>query len=328
MEVKLTYRGRAVTVDDVAFIRALIAAHPEASRRALSKHLCEAWGWVQPNGQLCDMVCRSLMLELHRGGLIELPPVRSRPRNNVVARRRPAPASIDTTPIRGRLRELGPLEVHQVRRTRTEALFNALVEEHHYLGYTQPVGEHLKYLVFADGRPVACSAWSSSPRHLGCRDRYIGWSGAARRRNIGLLAYNTRFLILPWVEVPHLASHLLGRLARTLAGDWQQLYGHPVVFLETFVDPQRFRGTCYRAANWVYLGHTTGRGKDDQTHQPNRPVKEVLGYALTPRFRTLLSDERGMSPAPAWATLERDELNAVLARASPCSMRKTTTRCA
>lgn len=291
MEVKLTFRGRAVTEHDVGFIRALIAEHPQASRRALSKLLCEAWRWVQSNGELRDMVCRSLMLELHRAGLITLPPVRFRPRNNVTERRTPPGVSIDTTPIRSTLRELGPLEVYQVRRTGTEALFNALIDTYHYLGYTQPVGEHLKYLVFAEGRAVAALAWSSSPRHLGCRDRYIGWSATARRRNIRLLAYNTRFLILPWVEVPHLASHVLGRIARTLSGEWQQRYGHPVVFLETFVDPQRFRGTCYRAANWVRLGRTTGRGKDDQTNRPNRPIKEVLGYPLTARFRERLSSE-------------------------------------
>ena len=291
MQAKLTYRGRAVTEPEVAFIRALIARHPQASRRQLSKRLCEAWGWVQPNGQLRDMVCRSLMLELHRAALIELPPVRFRPHNNVTARRAPPGVSIDRTPIRCRLRELQPLEIDQVRRTGSEALFNSLIDAHHYLGYTQPVGEHLKYLVFADGRPVACLAWSSSPRHLGCRDRYIGWSITARRRNVHLLAYNTRFLILPWVEVPHLASHLLGRIARAIADDWQRLYHHPVLFLETFVDPQRFRGTCYRAANWTCLGRTTGRGKDDLTHQPNRPIKEVLGYALTPRFRTVLASE-------------------------------------
>jgi hypothetical protein len=132
-------------------------------------------------------------------------------------------------------------------------------------------------------------AWASAPRHLGPRDRFIGWSAAARRRNLRFLAYNTRFLILPWVEVPHLASHLLGRMARMIAGDWQRVYGHPVYYLESFVEPDRFRGTCYRAANWRFLGRTTGRGKDDQTHRPTRPVKEVLGYPLTPRFRALLS---------------------------------------
>jgi hypothetical protein len=123
---------------------------------------------------------------------------------------------------------------------------------------------------------------------LGSRDRFIGWSAEARRRHIRFIAYNTRFLILPWVQVEHLASHLLGRMARRLSEDWERIYGHPIYFLETFIDPNRFRGTCYRAANWVVLGRTTGRGKDDQTKRPNRSIKEVLGHPLTPRFRELL----------------------------------------
>jgi hypothetical protein len=168
-------------------------------------------------------------------------------------------------------------------------LFNSLVEQHHYLGYTQPVGEHLKYLVFSEGRPVACLAWSSAPRHLAPRDRFIGWSPESRRQNLHLIASNIRFLILPWVAVPHLASHILGRMTRQLAGDWSRVYGHPLYFLETFIDPQRFSGTCYRAANWAVLGCTTGRGKDDQSHRPNRPIKQVLGYPLQRHFRRLLS---------------------------------------
>jgi len=188
--------------------------------------------------------------------------------------------------------QLGALEFVQVRRTVAEPLFNALIEAHHYLGYTQPVGEHLKYLVYADGRPVACFAWSSAPRHLEPRDRFLGWSIEARRANIGYLAYNTRFLILPWVEVPRLASRLLGMMMRRLSADWRRLYGHPIYFAETFVDPERFRGTCYRAANWIPLGVTSGRGKDDQTHRPNRSRKEVFGYPLHPRFRELLGERR------------------------------------
>ena len=288
-EVKLRYRGRAVTAREVEFIRRLISDHPGASRRRLSALLCEAWNWRQPNGELRDMVCRSLMLELHRAGLIELPPVRCRPLNNVTSRRRPRAARIDTTTIRAALAEIQPLEFRQVRRSREEALFASLIEEHHYLGYTQPVGEHLKYLVLGGERPVACFAWSSAARHLSPRDRFIGWSAEARRRNLHLLAYNTRFLILPWIEVPHLASHLLGQMSRRISAGWERLYGHPVYYLETFIDPARFRGTCYRAANWVCLGLTTGRGKDAPTHRPTRPVKEVLGYPLTRRFRDLLS---------------------------------------
>lgn len=285
----LSYRQRAVTGCDVAFIRALIAEHPRASRRELSRKLCTAWNWVQANGALRDMVCRGLMLKLHRAGLIELPPVRYVPPNPLAERSPPVVVRVDTRALQGSLAEIQPLELRSVRRTPEEALFNSLLEQYHYLGYTQPVGEHLKYLVVAHGRPLACLAWSSAPRHLGSRDRFIGWSVAARRQNIRLLAYNTRFLILPWVKVAHLASHLLGRIARVLSGDWERVYGHPLYFLETFVDPQRFRGTCYLAANWIRLGPTTGRGKDAPTWTPNRSVKEVLGYPLRKDFRQRLS---------------------------------------
>jgi hypothetical protein len=173
-------------------------------------------------------------------------------------------------------------------------LFNSLMEQYHYLGYEQPVGEHLKYLVWARdalwARPVAALAWSSSPRHLGARDRYIGWSRQTRQRNLHLIAYNTRFLILPWVQVPHLASHILGRMAARISADWEAQYAHPIYLLETFVDPERFRGTCYLAANWKVLGETTGRGKADLTHRPNRSLKQVLALPLHRRFRERLSE--------------------------------------
>jgi hypothetical protein len=236
------------------------------------------------------MVCRGLLLILERTGQITLPPVAYVRHNPLAKRARPAPVWVDRTPIEGRLRDIQPLEFQQVRRTNEESLFNSLLEEHHYLGYEQPVGEHLKYLLWAQARPVACVAWSSAPRHLGSRDRYIGWGAEARRRNIRFLTYNTRFLILPWVRVEHLASHILGRMAARISDDWQRMYGHPVYFLETFVDPERFRGTCYRAANWVLLGKTTGRGKQSNSYVPNRSIKEVLGYPLTKRFRELLGE--------------------------------------
>jgi len=204
------------------------------------------------------------------------------------ARRPPALVEVESTPLVARLSEIGPVEIRQVRRTPEEALVNGLIAQHHYLGYSQPVGEHLKYLVTAGGRPIACFCWSSAPRHLGPRDRYIGWSPATRRANIRLLAYQTRFLILPWVRVPHLASHLLGRMSGRLSADWQHLYAHPIYFTETFVDPQRYRGTCYRAANWSELGMTTGRGKDCPTKRPNRSLKQVWGYALVKDFRRRL----------------------------------------
>jgi hypothetical protein len=163
-----------------------------------------------------------------------------------------------------------------------------LIAEHHFLGYKRPVGEHLKLVAWALGRPIACVLWSSAPRHLAPRDRYIGWSAAARQRNLRYLAYNTRFLIVPWVRVPHLASHLLGRMARLVPAEWQRVYGHTIHYLETFVDPSRNRGTCYLAANWISLGLTSGRGHNARTNRADQPKKLLLGYPLTHRFRELL----------------------------------------
>ena len=280
METILSYRGRRLSTADIDFIRQLIAQHPRASRRALSAKLCEAWNWRQANGTLCDMVCRGLMLALHRAGHIALPPIRWANPNPLgkrrAERRPPSLPLLDTTPLTGKLSEIQPLEFQQVRRTGDERLFNGLIERYHYLGYAQPVGEHLKYLVYAQGRPIAALGWSSAPRHLGPRDRFIGWPAEARRRNIRYLAYNTRFLILPFVQVEHLASHILGRLARRISADWEQLYGHPIYYLETFVDPELFPGTCYAAANWKVLGQTAGLGKDSRSKKPNRSIKEVL----------------------------------------------------
>jgi hypothetical protein len=288
METLLQYRGREVTGADAAFLRELIASHPQASRRALSQLACQAWNWVQPNGAPRDMVCRGLMLALHRAGHIALPAPRYIPANPLAQRCKPVPVTVAAEPIRTALKDLLPLTFRQVRRTPEEATFNGLIQAHHYLGYTQPVGEHLKYLVYAQQRLVACLAWSSAPRHLGPRDRFLGWSKEQRHRNLRYVAYNPRFLILPWVEVPHLASHILGRMARLVPQDWQRLYGHDVVFLETFVDPTRYRGTCYRAANWQVLGVTTGRGKNDLTHKANRSLKQILGYPLCRDFRERL----------------------------------------
>jgi hypothetical protein len=287
MGTLLRYRGREVRNEDVAFLRELIAVSPSDSRRALSLKVCAAWGWTQPNGTPCDAICRGLMLKLHRAGLIGLPPptwISRQPRRHAVV------TKIDVEPVRlaAPLAEIGPLDIRQVRRTPDEGLVKSLVQEHHYLGYVHPVGEHLKYLVLARGQPVACFCWSSAPRHLGPRDRHIGWAPMVRRANLRFVAYQSRFLILPWVQVPHLASHLLGAISRRLSADWQSVYAHPIYFTETFVDPHRFRGTCYRAANWTVLGMTTGRGKDDHTNRPNRSLKQLLGYPLVKDFRERL----------------------------------------
>lgn len=289
MDEVLRHRGRVVSQADVDFIRELIAREGGASRRKLSQKLCEAWDWRQPNGALRDMVCRGLMLALDRAGHIRLPAQRQVSRNPFLERARPEPVEVDSSPLCCTLSELGALELRQVRRTQDEKLCCGLIETHHYLRYTQPVGEQLKYVVFAKDRPIACFTWSSAPRHLGASDRFIGWSLAAQRRNLRMIAYNSRFLILPWIKVPHLASHLLGTVARRLSADWQHVYGHPIYFAETFVDIERNRGTCYRAANWIVLGMTTGRGKDAPTWTQNRSKKQVLGLPLVRDFRERLS---------------------------------------
>lgn len=290
MQATQRFRGREITDDEIAFMQRLIAESPRSSRRELSKRVCEAWGWRQANGTLRDMVCRSMMLMLHRAGRIALPPIRGQRVNNAIVRRRVVgpPVDLDRTPIERSLTQLGAIQWRQVRRTPDERLFDALIAAHHYLGPVRLVGEHLKFLALAGGRPIACFAWSSPPHKLNPRDHFIGWSRAARDHNRHLIAYNPRFLIPPWVKVKHLASHLLGHMARVLPSEWQRAYGHPVCYLETFVDSERYPGTCYKAANWIVLGKTTGRGNNAPTMAVTRSIKDVLGYPLVKDFRERL----------------------------------------
>jgi hypothetical protein len=292
MDLEIKYRGRQATSEDVEFINTLIAQNPDMSRRALSYKLCEAWNWRQPNGHLRDMVCRGFLLCLDRAGYIRLPDKKCTPHNPFLQRKEPEKVLIDQTPVYTKVANIQPLEIKQVRRTPKEKLYNSLIAQYHYLGYCQPVGEHLKYIIFVKERPIACFCFSSAPRHIGSRDRYIGWPAKVRQKNLSLIANNTRFLILPRVHIPCLGSHLLGRMVKVVAIDWQRVYNHPLYFLETFVDKERFRGTCYRAANWIYLGDTTGRGKNDNTNKPNRSIKAVFGYPLVKDFRHKLCQEK------------------------------------
>ncbi len=287
MSKLLSYRGRTVTSGDITLIKNIIGVHPNDSRRALSRRVCQAWGWTQANGQLKDMVCRGLLLHLERKGYIVQPPPKRKPRQ--YQRKRPEPVAIDTTPVKVPLKQIRSyLRFEQVRRTPHEKLFNSLIEQYHYLAYAQPVGEHLKYIVFLEQRPVACLAFSSAAFALNVRDHFIGWSREQLSNNRHLLAYNTRFLILPWIQVKFLASHLLSRCARQISSDWQTLYHHPLYWLETFVDTERFAGTCYKAANWQYLGQTKGRGKYNKTQKKITSIKDIYGLPLDTRFRERL----------------------------------------
>ena len=292
MEINIKYRGRTATTGDIELIDKLIADNPGGSRRALSVKFCKATNWVQANGNLRDMVARGFMLALYRAGYISLPRKKYNTHNPLARPKKPAEITIDKTPIVTTLKSVGPLEFLQVRRSPQEKLFNSLIEKYHYLGYTQPVGEHLKYIVFAGQRPLACIAFSSAARHIGPRDAFIGWDGQTRRQNIYLICYNTRFLILPWVNISCLASHILARAAKIISGDWQKIYNHPVYYIETFVDRGLFKGTCYKAANFTYIGDTKGLGKDSKTKIPNRPIKAIYGYPLTKDFRKVLTGSK------------------------------------
>ncbi len=289
MGIEIRYRGRVYTERDLEDVREIIARNPGTSRFFLSKELCHLWNWTQPNGTPKDMVCRGLMLMLDREGLIALP-VRKRELPWLsVERAAPPEREVDTAPCAGPLSTLAPLDLSMVRRTPDERLYKSLIHRWHYLGYAQPVGEHLEYVAFSGGRPVACIGFSSAPRHIGVRDRHLGWTKEERIANLHKIVVNTRFLILPWVKVPHLASHLLGQIAKRISRDWERVYRHSIVWLETFVDPERgFKGTCYKAAGWSRLGLTTGRGKNDNAKKPNRSLKYVFGRPLVKDFRKAL----------------------------------------
>ena len=293
----MVLQGREVTAADIELIRVLLAVHPTRGRTPLSAELCRRWDWRNARGQLKDMACRTLLLKLERAGLIRLPPSR-RPGLNGLRNRRPPVAPVEKEPIRDTLRELRPLRVSVVTPGSADArLFLGLLAHEHYLGHRNTVGENLRYLVRdRHGRVVACALFGSAAWKCADRDAFLGWDRATRERNLQRLTNNTRFLIPAWVQVPHLASHVLGLIVRRIRADWHAKYGHPVHALETFVDRSRFKGTCYRAANWLRLGETQGRTRNDRAHRIQAPVKDVYLYPLLKEFRKALCDPSAPEP--------------------------------
>jgi hypothetical protein len=289
MEIGVKYQGRTATTQEIDFINQYIGSHPNFGRTRISRELCKKWNWTYSNGALKEQVCRSYLLALERAGHIELPAKKCSPHNPLAKRGKPDKIEVNETAITGSVDSHRPLSFVQARHTPFEPLYNSLIEHYHYLGYVHPVGEHLKYLAYSQDRVIGCISFSSAPRHIGSRDRFIGWGQQARKRNIRLIAYNTRFLILPWVKIPNLASHILGTISRRVSSDWEPIYKHGIYLLETFVDTELFSGTCYKAANWICVGKTTGRGKNDHTNKANRSIKSVWCYPLVKNFRTLLT---------------------------------------
>jgi hypothetical protein len=282
----LQLQGRPLSGGDVESIRQLIAAHPGWSRRRISEQLAGQWNWRNGVGQLKDMAARSLLLKLHQRGLVQLPARRFAPTNRMRSQRLEVIAW-DQSPINCSLDSLRPLQVREVNLDGEErALFVGALCAFHYLGHGGTVGENLRYVVRdAKDRPLAFLLFGSAAWKCQERDRFIGWTPEQRERNLGLLTNNTRFLILPWAKVPELASWALAAVLRRLSSDWQRKYGHRIALVETFVEWDRFTGTAYRAANWIKVGQTTGRTRQDRYYSIQAPVKDIYLYPLGRRFR-------------------------------------------
>ncbi len=272
IETTTIIQGRKTTNDDIELVRKLIAANPDWHRTKLSKELCKLWDWRNANGQLKDMACRTFLRKLEQRGYLTLPARRTKG-DSAFKSSIPAVAH-KTDSITCELKSVTPVTVKSIDKAFLD-LFKCLLSRYHYLGFSGTVGQNMKYMVFdKKGDPFSCllfgsAAWKSAPR-----DEYIGWSHKTREANINLITNNIRFLILPWVKVPHLASHILGQVARRIGQDWVKKYGHPIYLLETFVEKQRFAGTCYKAANWVCVGQTTGRSRNDRYFKLKNKAKQ------------------------------------------------------
>ena len=295
MESSLIIQGKQIGAGELATIRELISCHPSWHRTRLSQELCREWNWCNEAGQLKDIAARTLLRKLDHRGLIKLPaPIRSA--NNKFRNRPDRQMALDlgAGPIEGRLSELQPIQIQHATQAQDVRLFRTFLQQHHYLGYSGPVGENLKYLAYdPQGRLLGCLLYGAAAWRVAGRDRFIGWNDITRRRGLSRVANNMRFLILPGIRVPHLASHLLALISRRISADWQEKYGHPILLLETFVEQQRFAGTCYKAANWVCVGQTTGRSRNHSSGTPTVPVKSVWLYPLHRAFRGRLIDQEG-----------------------------------
>lgn len=285
MEKEIRIRGRVLTVDDLTFIRQLITKEGSRGRTHLSQCLCRLWDWRQVNGAYREIACRELLRQLAQRGLIVLPEPLKLTRRAGYRNRTSLPPTFETTRLFGRLKDFLPMTVELVSRTSREKLYNGLIGAYHYLGYGQGTGEQLKYVISLKARPLAVIGFAAAAWRVACRDHFIGWNDQARQKKLALVVNNHRFLMVPWVQITNLASWILAQVTRRLRQDWQALYAHDIVLVETFVEKKRFRGTCYRAANWIGVGETTGRGRNDRTSTNFLPIKQVYLYPLDSNFR-------------------------------------------
>lgn len=293
MNQDLVIRRRVIGPEDLRLIRELIEREGDRGRSHLSNRLCEIWAWRQANGHFRQIACRDLLRRLEARGLIELPPRLRAARGAGYRNRVPSPAGLNCAPLLGKLSEFrDELSLQLVQDSQPLALYRGLVGTYHYLGYQQATGAQLKYIAYLADRPVACLSFGPAAWKIGPRDQFIGWSSPARRQNLPAVVNQDRFVILPWVQIPCLASFLLSCAVRRLRQDWRSVYGHDLALAETFVERERFAGTAYAAANWTCVGQTLGRGRNDRTHAHRVPIKTIWLCPLRPDFRAVLGQAR------------------------------------
>jgi len=291
MEPKaLVIRRKEIGAPEIEKIRNIIGAYPNFHRTAISQHVCEKLGWNQPNGRPQDVACREILRTLEKRGLITLPaprtltPNQMKKKPTVVAEEFPFPP----IEIHGPLSDAPSVHLRLVQGRESSRLFTNLMNRHHYLGYRWSVGRSVKYVFEMGHEVIGGMSWGSGSWKVGCRDEWIGWDAETRAKNLKGVACNLRFLIVPWVRVKNLASHLLGQAVKQLPEDWRRLYGVELCLLETFVDPSRFRGTCYKAANWKYLGQTKGSAKRGSSYYWHGQVKDVYVYPVMKKCGEIL----------------------------------------
>lgn len=284
-----TFNRPEITNEKIEFIRRLIEENPGIGRTKLSRMLCEMWDWRGANGQLKDMSCRDMLRALDKAGKIVLPKPQSTSRK-AGEHMKIKHLVHDETPIESSLKDLRPLRVEVVSSKADIEQFKSYIDQYHYLGFDRFIGERMAYMVYScDGVALSCLLFGSAAWSCRERDAFIGWDKEQRRRNLNMMTNNVRYLIFPWVTVPHLASHILSLITKRISADWERKYGHPVYLLETFVE-KRFRGTCYKAANWIHVGSTTGRGREGGHHNAILPIKDIYLYPLVDNYRSILCD--------------------------------------
>jgi hypothetical protein len=279
--------GRYFDESEIALVRKMIADDPGACRREIATRTCEELRWVARNGKLKEMSCRVALLRLEASGMIKLPrPLRGcsnrkpyKPEITILVPEEP----VTLSPAR-----MPGLRLRLVESPRDSRLWNEAISRFHYLGYKRLPGAQLRYLIESENGLLGVLGFGASAWKVAPRDRWIGWSDAQRKDRLHLVVNNARFLLLPWIRSKNLASWVLGSCARRLPSDWRQRYGYHPLVIETFVDRERFEGTCYKASNWIRLGETQGRGKLDRYHQGNLPVKVVYVHPLEKDFRRFL----------------------------------------